>query len=546
MRGAEQAGELGVEGYDDRVVDLRPRRFEREMQAYEGVLEKLREQLAVATEPLLRQDLEILVATVERDLKSSRLWHDRMLPYIPVARIVFDGIHGLLDERVDPERRAHAVLRLQRYVGLAADSRPITELARARTEERFADQSLTGPFRGEVEQDLADAPSLLRGLESLFEEKGLDGYAPALAELQRQIADYDVWLKTRLLPRARADARLPGEIYADNLEGFGVDIAPQQLITEALIAFAEIRNEMRALAPLVAHENELESNDYREVIRALKKKQLVGNDIVRFYEKRLNEMERIIRREALASLPERDASIRLATEAETAITPAPHMSPPRLIGNTGQYGEFVLPLNVPGKGEGGELRTDDFTFDAAAWTLTAHEVRPGHEMQFAAMIEEGVSLARAIFAFNSVNVEGWALYAEAEMKPYFPLDGQLICLQHRLMRAARAFLDPMLNLGMIAVADARRLLVDDVVLSEAMARQEIDRYTFRAPGQATSYFYGYRRLLETRQSAELALGERFDRKAFHDFVLAQGLLPPALLKEAVMEGFVGARRPPQL
>lgn len=47
-----------------------------------------------------------------------------------------------------------------------------------------------------------------------------------------------------------------------------------------------------------------------------------------------------------------------------------------------------------------------------------------------------------LFAFNSVNVEGWGLYAEAEMKPFEPLDGQLIALQHRLLRAARAFLDP--------------------------------------------------------------------------------------------------------
>ena len=43
-------------------------------------------------------------------------------------------------------------------------------------------------------------------------------------------------------------------------------------------------------------------------------------------------------------------------------------------------------------------------------TLTAHEARPGHEMQFAKIIEAGVSVARALFAFNSTNVEGWGLY----------------------------------------------------------------------------------------------------------------------------------------
>jgi len=75
-----------------------------------------------------------------------------------------------------------------------------------------------------------------------------------------------------------------------------------------------------------------------------------------------------------------------------------------------------------------------------------------------------------------------------------------------------------------------------------MSQQEIDRYTFRAPGQATAYFYGYQRLLQTRQQAELALRGKFDRKAFNDFVLSQGLLPPALLEKAVMEEFVPAQR----
>jgi uncharacterized protein (DUF885 family) len=206
------------------------------------------------------------------------------------------------------------------------------------------------------------------------------------------------------------------------------------------------------------------------------------------------------------------------------------MEPPPLIGNTGERGVFVLPVRNPSAG--GDAY-DDFDFSAVTWTLSAHEGRPGHDLQYSAMIEQGVSQARSLYAFNSVNVEGWALYAEAEVLPYEPLEGQLIALQFRLLRAARAFLDPMLNLGRLDVAAARRVLADDVVLSPAMVRQEIDRYTFRAPGQAGSYFYGYTRLLELRAEIELALGKAFDRKAFNDCVLAQGLLPPNLIAAAV-------------
>jgi uncharacterized protein (DUF885 family) len=217
------------------------------------------------------------------------------------------------------------------------------------------------------------------------------------------------------------------------------------------------------------------------------------------------------------------------------------MNPPRLIGNTGEYGEFVLTTGMPPDASGKAKVFDDFTHQAATWTLTAHEARPGHELQFAKMMETGVSTARAVFAFNSVNVEGWALYAEAEMQPYEPLDGQLFALQARMQRAARAFLDPMVNLGEITPEDVHSFLMDEVCLSDGMATQEMQRYTFRSPGQATSYFYGYQRLMETRQAAEVALRAKFDRKAFNDFVLAQGMLPPALLRKAVMEDFVPAQ-----
>jgi uncharacterized protein (DUF885 family) len=211
------------------------------------------------------------------------------------------------------------------------------------------------------------------------------------------------------------------------------------------------------------------------------------------------------------------------------------MRPPRLIGNTGETGEFVLPLVNP---SAGGKRTDDFTFEAASWTLTAHEARPGHEMQFSAMVENGVSIARAVFAFNSTNVEGWGLYSEHILFPFMPAEGQLISLQHRTMRAARAFLDPQLQAGKVTPEEAKRILMEDVVLSDAMATQEVDRYTFRAPGQATSYFYGYTRLLGIRRDLESKLGTKFSAREFHDFVLSQGLLPPQILRTALMERFV--------
>jgi uncharacterized protein (DUF885 family) len=275
------------------------------------------------------------------------------------------------------------------------------------------------------------------------------------------------------------------------------------------------------------------------VIRELKKRQLVGDAILPFYEDRLKQIEKIIVEKQIVTLPDRPARIRIATAAETAQQPAPHMVPPPFLHNTGQKGEFVLPLNIPaGPGQTASEKYDDFTFDAAAWTLTAHEARPGHELQFDSMLEHGVSLARVRYAFNSTNVEGWGLYSEYLIRPYMPPEGQLVSLDYRLLRAARAFLDPELQAGKVQPAEAFRVLEQDVVQSHAFAQEEVERYTYRAPGQANSYFYGYTRLIALRKDVEAQLGAKFNQKKFHDFILAQGLLPPDLMRKAVMEDFV--------
>ena len=170
--------------------------------------------------------------------------------------------------------------------------------------------------------------------------------------------------------------------------------------------------------------------------------------------------------------------------------------------------------------------------------MTVHEGRPGHELQFASIVEKGVSLARGLFAFNSVNAEGWALYTEAIMKPYMPLEGQLISLQHRLLRAARAFLDPKLQLGLITPENAKALLMDRVVISEALATEEVNRYTFWAPAQAPSYFFGYSNLMALRTEMELLLGDKLNLREFHDFILSQGLLPHRLLRKEILNELV--------
>jgi uncharacterized protein (DUF885 family) len=537
----EGASSLGVDGFDEQITDMSRDQFEpsnKDMRDAIAAMEKL---LKAETDSKIKQDLEILINSAKDQIRTNTLQRKYFMPFTDLNQMIFGVVRQTLDPRIPKERQKTLLVRLQKYAGLTKGYRPVTELANERLQERLkANKNLLGPFKGEVEQAINDGPTLIKGMRDLLGKSDLKGWEPAFAALETQLTAYNAQVKAQILPRARTDHRLPPEVYADNLRQFGVDISPQELIAKALTSFSEIRNQMNITAGLLARERKLPNADYRAVMAELKKQQIPNDKVMAVYAERLAQIEASVREQKIVTLPERKAVIRMASLAENAQQPAPHMNPPRLIGNTGEYGEFVLTTGMAPDASGKTLVFDDFTHQAGAWTLTAHEARPGHELQFAKMIEMGVSTARGVFAFNSVNVEGWALYAEAEMQPYEPLDGQLFALQARMQRAARAFLDPMVNLGEISPEGVKSFLMDEVGLSEGMATQEMQRYTFRAPGQATSYFYGYQRLMETRQAAEVALRKKFDRQAFNDFVLAQGMVPPALLRKAVMQEFVPA------
>lgn len=537
----EGAGSLGVDGLDEQILDLGPDIQERSNAESEKVLAELQRRLKKETDSKVRQDIGILSKAVADDIRSSRLNYDQLLPYYNISQTVFYGVRGLIDPQIPRERYPAAVTRIKKYAGLVEGYTPLTELAKDRTRERFETTGLVGPYRGEIEQDLERAETFVTGIEELLSGTDLGGWEESYATLASQLRDYNQWVRAEILPRARDDFRLPSALYEDALRNWGVDASPLDLIEQATKGYMDIRNEMESLAPLIAAEKGYDTSDYREVIALLKHEGGIdGDKLVDHYHAVLRDIEDIIVRENLVSIPEREAGIRIASAAETAAQPAPHLDVPRLIGNTGEYPSFVIPLLT--QYEDGSWQQTDDTYEAGAWTLTAHEARPGHEMQFSSIMESGVSTARAVFAFNSANVEGWGLYAEAIVRPYLPLEGQLISLQYRLMRAARMFLDPMLNLGLITPEEAKSLIMKDVAIGESWAQNEVERYTYRMPGQATAYYYGYGKMQALRAQTELKLRDDFDQRAFHDFILAQGLLPPDILKDAVMSEFVPSMR----
>jgi uncharacterized protein (DUF885 family) len=538
----ESGSAQGVAKFDERISD--PSRADEvaERRELEAALVKIKTARATVTDKNVQEDIAILQKSFNLQFRTEDFELAHEVPFYNASALIFQGLRGLLDDQVPEQRRTAALVRLRKYAGVEPGYKPFTDRLKERENEQIAKRGVIFPSKEEVETDLGRNSNYVEGIAGLFKKYNLTGWESAYARLKAQLADYDAWVRAGILPKARTDFRLPPEKYVLAFEGYGIDIPPTQIAKMAHAAFVQYQTEMAPLAAQVAKANGYPSSDYRAVITELKKKQITGEGILPFYENRLHQIEKIIVAKSLVTLPNRPAIIRLATPAETAQQPAPHMTPPPFLHNTGQRGEFVLPLNIPSATGGAEDKYDDFTFDAVSWTLTAHEARPGHELQFDSMIEHGVSLARSLYAFNSTNAEGWGLYSEYIMQPYEPVEGQLLTLQLRLLRAARAFLDPELQSGAATEVQAYAVLENDVMLSHAFAKEEVERFTFRSPGQANSYFYGYTRLLSLRKETEAALGKKFDQKKFHDFILDQGLLPPDLIRAAVLDDFIPSQR----
>ena len=167
--------------------------------------------------------------------------------------------------------------------------------------------------------------------------------------------------------------------------------------------------------------------------------------------------------------------------------------------------------------------------------LTLHEAVPGHHLQIS-LNQELTSLPNfRRYSYISAFGEGWGLYSEflgLEAGFYQDPYSNFGRLTYEMWRAARLVVDT----GMHAKGWTRQQALDFMASNTALSMHnvttEIDRY-ISWPGQALSYKIGELTIKRLRKKAELALGEQFDIRAFHDAILANGSVPMELLEQQI-------------
>ena len=161
--------------------------------------------------------------------------------------------------------------------------------------------------------------------------------------------------------------------------------------------------------------------------------------------------------------------------------------------------------------------------------ICVHEGMPGHYFQLCLSWKQENPIRRHYYA--STANEGIGFYAEEMMLQAGLFDDsphtREIIYNFMRLRALRVEVDVRLALGQTTLDQAAKYLHDKVPMDMETARAEATAFA-TGPGGAISYQIGKLQIVKFLADARLQQGDRFNLRAFHDFVWKNGNVPISL------------------
>jgi len=161
--------------------------------------------------------------------------------------------------------------------------------------------------------------------------------------------------------------------------------------------------------------------------------------------------------------------------------------------------------------------------------ITVHEGIPGHYFQLCLSWKHEDPIRRHYY--DSGANEGIGFYAEEMMLQAGLFDDsphtREIIYNFMRLRALRVEVDVKLALGEFTLEQAAKYLQEKVPMDVNTARQEAIAFS-TGPGQAITYQIGKLQIMKLLAEARIQQGEKFNLRAFHDFVWKNGNVPIAV------------------
>jgi uncharacterized protein (DUF885 family) len=368
-----------------------------------------------------------------------------------------------------------------------------------------------------VEFTEADKLRLSKDYQSAIQEQVL----PALRR-------FNQFLKDEYLPASRDStgwSALPGgaQWYQAWVEDqTTTHLTPEQIHATGLKEVARIQREYAILGPKLGYQGTPESlpewMEAQTSYRPFKTEKEVLDAYI--------AIDGIVRQklpEFFEKTPKAALEIRPEPEISRA-TASDHYTAPAIDGS--RPGVFWAVINKP----------EDYATTGMK-TLFLHEGQPGHHFHLATLQELDVPKFRKVGG-NNAYTEGWALYAETLGREMGLFENDPAAyyghLSDEMLRATRLVVDTGMHAKGWTREQGIQYLQQTLGYSEAVSRQCIERY-MAWPGQALGYKIGSLKIMELRQKAQAALGDRFDLRRFHNVVLSDGTLPLSLLETKVLK-----------
>ena len=174
---------------------------------------------------------------------------------------------------------------------------------------------------------------------------------------------------------------------------------------------------------------------------------------------------------------------------------------------------------------------------AEFYAMLAHEGYPGHLYQNIYTGSSDLPLVRSLLSYSGY-AEGWATYVEHCYA--FHLSGMSDTLAQLFAgnSAATLALHAYIDMGIHYEGWNQEDVVDFLAgygISDRNAAEEIFKLVVEEPANYLNYFIGYLEFLDLRRAAEKELGEDFDVKEFHGFLLETGPAPFYIIEDYMDE-----------
>jgi hypothetical protein len=353
---------------------------------------------------------------------------------------------------------------------------------------------------------------------------------------------YDTRLHPRPLREAAVAARAAMERYLDDLdtqagvarpftpmgpELYGRLLAHEHLVAPDPAPWLHLARDTLARIPPAAP-------DSPAAARPAVPERFGRHDVLEYYRHELATMRRFVEEHDLATIPDGEIVLRETPEWIAATSPGASYVPPPAF-SASRSGIFYI-SGVPHEMDE-ETRRDyfDVVRHRRMRNLVAHEVWPGHHLQFLHAAGHPSPLRR--YRDNHVMVEGWALYCEQLVGEQGLYDVEAAAEQQEWLRfrALRVLVDVGIHTGSMSLDEAERFLVAAFRHRGAdWLHREVRRYASE-PTQAFSYLVGQRLVNDLRDEWMEAARPGTSLRAFHDRFLAEGSIALPLIRRKMLE-----------